>query len=105
MVLENRLVASWAEREVVGGIGNLGLLDTTWNGFTMRFCWVALRTLSRYLYCNRTKGEEKKKCIHVNVTWSPFCTVEKKIKKKKIKTDPEKKRLYWENNLKNKIKF
>jgi len=41
--LENRLVASQGEREGVGGIRRLGSSDTTWNGFTMRPCCVALR--------------------------------------------------------------
>jgi len=36
--LENRLVATRGEREGVGGIGSLGLLNTTWNGFTIRSC-------------------------------------------------------------------
>ena len=36
MGLENRLVATQGKREGVGGIGTLGLSDTTWNGFTMR---------------------------------------------------------------------
>ena len=48
--LENRLVAAWGEREGVGGIGSLGLMDANyclWNGFTMRSCCVALRTMSR----------------------------------------------------------
>ena len=76
MDFENRLVAAWWEREGEGVIWNLGLSDTTWNGFTWRSCWVASRTMSRYLYCNRTKGG--KKCIHVRITWSPCCTVGKK---------------------------
>ena len=50
---------AWGEREGVGGIWSLGLWDTARNGFTMRSCWVALRTRSRYLYCNRTKGGKK----------------------------------------------
>ena len=37
MDLENRLVAAQGEKEEVGGIGNLGLLDTTWNGFARSF--------------------------------------------------------------------
>ena len=76
--LENGLVAAWGEREGVGGIGSLGLTDAnycSWNGFTMRSCCVALRTMSRYLYRNRTKGG--KKSIHISVTQSPFCTAEK----------------------------
>ena len=38
MDLENRLVTAKGEGEGEGGIGNLGLLDATWNGFTMRSC-------------------------------------------------------------------
>jgi len=38
MDLENRLVAAQGEREGVGGIGSLGLLNTTWNGFIRRSC-------------------------------------------------------------------
>ena len=59
MDLENGLVAARVEREGVGGIGSLGLTDTnycSWNGFTMRSCSVALRTMSRYLYSNTTMG-------------------------------------------------
>ena len=59
MDLESRLVAAWGEREGVGGIGGLGLMDEnycSWNGFTIRSCCVALRTLSRYLCCNTTVG-------------------------------------------------
>ena len=57
--LENRLVAAHGEREGVGGIRSLGLTDAnycSWNGFTMRSCCVALRTMSRYLHCNTTMG-------------------------------------------------
>ena len=64
--LENRLVAAQGERggerEGVRGIRSLELTDAnycSWNGFTMRPCCVALRTMSRYLYCNRTKGGKK----------------------------------------------
>ena len=60
MDLENRLVAAPGEREGVGGIGSLGLTDAnycSWNGFTMRSCCVALRTMSRYLQRSRTMGE------------------------------------------------
>ena len=59
MDLENRLVAAQGEREGVGGIGSLGLTDAnycSWNGFTMRSCCVALRTMSRYLHHNTTMG-------------------------------------------------
>ena len=59
MDLENRVVASQGEREEVGGIGSLGLLDATWNEFTMRSCWVALRTMSEHLYRNRTKSGKR----------------------------------------------
>ena len=61
MHLENRLVAIWGEREGVGGIRSLGLTDPnycSWNGFTVRSCFVALRTRSRYLHCNMTMGEK-----------------------------------------------
>ena len=60
--LENRLVAAWGKREEVGGIRNLGLTDAnycSWNGFTMRSCCVALRTMSRYLHCNTTMGGKR----------------------------------------------
>ena len=62
MDLENRLVAAWGDREGVGGIGSLGLSDAnycSWNGFTARSCCVALRTMSRYLYRNRTMGRKR----------------------------------------------
>ena len=62
MDLENRLVAALGEREGVGGVGTVGLMDAnycSWNGFTMRTCYIALRTMSSYLYSNRTKGEGK----------------------------------------------
>ena len=78
MDLENRLVVAKGEREGVGGIGSLGLTDAnycSWNGFTMRSCCVALRNMSRYLYHSMTMGEIL--CIHVCVTRSPCCTVEK----------------------------
>ena len=45
----------------MGGIGSLGLMDAiycSWNGFTMRPRCVALRTMSRYLHRNTTKGGE-----------------------------------------------
>ena len=88
--LENRLAAAWGEREGVGGIRSLGLKDAiycSWNGFTMRLCCVALRTMSRYLIT--TQQWEKKVCIHVCVTCSPCCTAgEKKIRiKNKFKKD------------------
>ena len=36
MDLENRLEAAQGEREGMGGFESLGLLATTWNGFTRR---------------------------------------------------------------------
>ena len=77
--LENRFVAAWGEREGVGGIRNLGLMDAdycSWNGFTMRSCCVE-PCLDTYI---TTQKWEEKICIHVCVTWSPCCTVGKKIK-------------------------
>ena len=50
MDLDNTLVAARREREGVGGIGRVELSDAnycSWNGFTMRSCCVALRTMSR----------------------------------------------------------
>ena len=95
MDLENRLVAAQGEREGVGGIGSLGLMDAnycSWNGFTVRSCCVALRTMSRYLHHNTTMGGKNMYIyIYMCVTWSPCCTVEKKllikitVLKKKIK--------------------
>ena len=82
MDLENRLVAAQWEREGVGGTRSMGLSDAnycSWNGFTMRSCCIALRTMSRYLYHKRAKGG--KKFIDVSVTQSPCCTVGKIIKK------------------------
>ena len=79
---ENRLVATQGEREGVGEIGNLWLKDAnycSWNGFTMRSCSVALRSMSKYLHRNTTMGG--KICIHVCVAWSPCCVVEKQTNK------------------------
>ena len=59
MDLENRFVVPKGEGDGVGWIGSLGLLDAnccSWNGFTIRSCCVALRTMSRYLHCNTTMG-------------------------------------------------
>ena len=60
MDLENRLVVALGEGEGVGRIGSLGLTGAnycSWNGFTMRSCCVALRTMSRYLQWSMTMGE------------------------------------------------
>ena len=59
MNLENRLVAAQGEKKGVGGIRSLGLTDAnycSWNGFAMRSCCVALRTMSRHLHLNTTMG-------------------------------------------------
>ena len=56
MDLENKLVVAKGEGEVVGWIGSLWLTDANycfWNGLTMRYCCVALRTISRYLQWNQ----------------------------------------------------
>ena len=47
------------EREQVWWIGSSGLIDAeycSWNGFTIRFCCVALRIMSRFLHRNTTMG-------------------------------------------------
>ena len=68
MDLENRLMAAQGEREGVGGIGNLGLSDAnycSWNGFTMKSCCVALRTMSRHLTSQQKNGREKNVYMYV----------------------------------------
>ena len=50
--VENRLVVAKREGEGVGWIGSLGLIDANhciWNGLAMRFCCVALGTMSSHL--------------------------------------------------------
>ena len=45
----------------MGGIESLGSIDAnycSWNGFTMRACCVALKTMSRYLQPSMTMGEK-----------------------------------------------
>ena len=52
MDLENRLVVSKGEGEGVRWIGSLGLIDADyclWSGLAMRFCCVALGTMSSHL--------------------------------------------------------
>ena len=75
--LENRLVVAWGEGDRVGGIGSLGSTDAnycSWNGFTMRSCCVALKTMSRYLQCSM--GEKiMYTCI---CNWVPMLYSEKK---------------------------
>ena len=81
--LENRLVAALGEREGVGGIGSLGLMDANYcscNGFTMRSCCVALGTMSRCLYRNMTMGEKSMYTCTCNLV--PMLYSGKKIKKK-----------------------
>jgi len=62
MDLETRLVvARGGEGEGVGWIASLGLIDAnycSWNGFTIRSCCVALRTISRHLQHGTTMGEK-----------------------------------------------
>ena len=86
--LENRLVAACGEREGVGGIGSLGLRGAnycSWNGFTMRFCCITLRTMSRYLNCNTTMGG---KCMHTCMcNLAPIMYSRKKNKKIKIRKE------------------
>ena len=57
MDLEKRLVIAQGEKEGVGGIRSLWLMNAnycSWNGLITRSCYVALRTMSRYLYHNTT---------------------------------------------------
>ena len=73
--------------EEVGGIGSLGLTDAnycTWNGLTMRSCYVALRTMSRYLLCSTTMGEKIMYTCMYN--WVPmlYSGKKNKLKKKKV---------------------
>ena len=50
--LENRLVVTKGDREGVGWLGSLGLIDANsclWNRLAMRSCCVALGTMSSHL--------------------------------------------------------
>ena len=52
MDLENRLGVAKGEGEGVAWTGNLGLIDANyclWNGQAMRFCCMALGTISSHL--------------------------------------------------------
>ena len=52
MDLENRLVVAKGEREGVGWMRSLELIDANcclWNGLAMRSCFVALGTMSSHL--------------------------------------------------------
>ena len=52
MDMENRLVVAKGEREGVGWIGSLGLIDANYclrNGLEMRFCRVELGAMSSHL--------------------------------------------------------
>ena len=52
MDLENRLVVVKGDREGVGWVGSLGLMNANyclWNGLAMRSCCVALGTMSSHL--------------------------------------------------------
>ena len=79
----------------------MGLTDAnycSWNGFTVRSCCVALRTMCLDTYIATQQWEEKV-CIYVCVTWSPCCTVEKYAKKlKKINTKRQC-QILWEINM------
>ena len=64
-------MAPWGEREGLGGIRSLGLTDANscfWNGFTMRSCCVALRTMSGYLQ----HSNERKKYVYLYVQLGPL---------------------------------
>uniref|UniRef100_A0A8W4F9P9 Dynein axonemal heavy chain 12 n=1 Tax=Sus scrofa TaxID=9823 RepID=A0A8W4F9P9_PIG len=66
------------KREGVGGIGSLGLTDTnycSWNGFTMRSCCVALRTMSRYLHSNTTVGGNSMYTCMCNLDYIPTVSI------------------------------
>ena len=61
MGLQNRLVVAQGEGAAVGEIGSLWSTDAnyfSWNGFTMRSCCVALRSMSRYLQSSMRMGEK-----------------------------------------------
>ena len=52
MNLENRLVVAEGEGEGVGWTGNVALIEADyclWNGLAMRFCCVALGTMTSHL--------------------------------------------------------
>ena len=52
MELENRLVVANGEGKGVSWLGILGLIDTNyffWNALAMRYCCVALGTMSSHL--------------------------------------------------------
>ena len=81
MDLENRLVVAPGGE---GGIGSLGLMDANyfpWNGFTMRYCCVALRTISKYLHCSMKMGEKIMYTCMCN--WVPMLYSGKKNNKKR----------------------
>ena len=86
------------------GIGSLGLRDVNccfWNGLTMRFCCVALRTMSRYLQDSTTMGEKIMYTYMYN--WVPMLYSGKK-KENVIKTIFKKFKNAWEPlsyNIKN----
>src|SRR5512134_1032819 len=92
--LENRLVAprGRGESEGVGRIRSLGLMDAnycSWNGFTMRSCCVALRTMSRYLHRNTTMGGKSMYTCMCNLV--PMLYSGKKIKNKRTELLKKKK--------------
>ena len=78
MDLENRLVVVKGEGEGVGWLWSLWLIYTNcclWDGLGMKSCCVALGTMSSHLWWSMKC--EKIEYVHVCVTGSPCCTVEK----------------------------
>ena len=82
--LENRLGLPRGEEGGSGRDQSLGLRDAnycSWNGFTMRSCCVALRTVSRYLYRKGTKGGKKMYTCKCNLVPMLYGGKNKYIKK------------------------
>ena len=66
MDLENRLVIAKGDREGVGWMGSLGLIDADyclWNGLAMRSCCVALGIMS--LMMEHDNVRKKNACMYV----------------------------------------
>ena len=84
----------------MGRIRNLGLMHAnycSWNGFTMRPCCVALRTMSRYLHRNITMGG---KSMH-----TCMCNLLPMLYSGKKKTKPETPLLGFKGQLPNNSKL
>ena len=76
-------------RKGVGGTGSLGLTDAnyrSWNGFTMRFCCVALRTMSRYLHRNTTVGGKSMYTCTCHLVPMPYSGKINQLKNKQTNT-------------------